>query len=46
MDTEAIHVLIEYLSDILRFMQKQQKHLFLSEYENADRGYVAISDTN
>ncbi|KAG2228714.1 MRG-domain-containing protein [Thamnidium elegans] len=46
MDAEAIHVLIDYLSDILRFMQKQQKHLFLTEYENADRGYVAISDTN
>lgn len=43
MDSDAVHVLIDYLADILKFMQKQQKHLFLAEYENAAPGYVALS---
>lgn len=43
MDSDAVHVLMDYLTDILKFMQKQQKHLFLTEYENAAPGYVALS---
>lgn len=46
MDSDAAHVLVDYLADILRFMQKQQKHLFLSEYENAAPGYVALSGSS
>lgn len=46
MDSDAVHVLIDYLSDILKFMQKQQKHLFLAEYENAAPGYVALSGSS
>ncbi|KAG1169127.1 hypothetical protein G6F71_008639 [Rhizopus microsporus] len=44
MDTDAVQVLTDYLSDILRFMQKQQKQLFQAEYENAAPGYVALSE--
>ncbi|KAI7884738.1 MRG-domain-containing protein [Mucor mucedo] len=46
MDSDAVHVLNDYLSDILRFMQKQQKHLFQTEYENAPPGYLALSGAN
>lgn len=46
MDSDAVHVLIDYLTDILKFMQKQQKHLFLAEYENAAPGYVALSGSS
>ncbi|PHZ10794.1 MRG-domain-containing protein [Rhizopus microsporus ATCC 52813] len=45
MDTDAVQVLTDYLSDILRFMQKQQKQLFQTEYENAVPGYVALSES-
>ncbi|ORE21697.1 MRG-domain-containing protein [Rhizopus microsporus] len=45
MDTDAVQVLTDYLSDILRFMQKQQKQLFQAEYENAAPGYVALSES-
>ncbi|KAI8984183.1 MRG-domain-containing protein [Mycotypha africana] len=43
MDGDAIQALTDYLVDILRFMQKQQKVLFLQEYENAPPNYVAVS---
>lgn len=46
MDSDAVHVLNDYLSDLLRFMQKQQKHLFQTEYENAPPGYLALSGAN
>ncbi|KAI8988844.1 MRG-domain-containing protein [Pilobolus umbonatus] len=46
MDSDAIRVLIDYLTDILRFMQKQQKQLFQTEYENPGPGYVALSNSN
>lgn len=46
MDSDAVHVLTDYLTDILRFMQKQQKHLFQTEYENAPPGYLALSGAN
>ncbi|KAG1447992.1 hypothetical protein G6F46_008952 [Rhizopus delemar] len=45
MDTDAVQVLTDYLTDILRFMQKQQKQLFQAEYENAVPGYVALSES-
>lgn len=60
MDAEAVAVLTEYLTDILkyvpvlvpfyrrlmmicRYMQKNQKQLFLSEYENATPEYLSLS---
>ncbi|KAI8091346.1 MRG-domain-containing protein [Gilbertella persicaria] len=46
MDSDAIHVLTDYLTDILKFMQKQQKQLFQTEYESAPPGYVALSNSN
>ncbi|KAG1446480.1 hypothetical protein G6F56_009556 [Rhizopus delemar] len=45
MDTDASQVLADYLTDILRFMQKQQKQLFQTDYENAVPGYVALSES-
>ncbi|KAI9486872.1 MAG: chromo domain-like protein [Benjaminiella poitrasii] len=46
MDPDTSEVLMNYLTDILKFMQKQQKQLFLSEYENAAPGYVALSNSD
>ncbi|KAI8374028.1 MRG-domain-containing protein [Choanephora cucurbitarum] len=46
MDSDATHVLMDYLADILKFMQKQQKQLFQAEYESAAPSYVALSNSN
>ncbi|KAI7905273.1 chromo domain-like protein [Cokeromyces recurvatus] len=46
MDPDTAEVLMSYLTDILRFMQKQQKQLFQAEYENAAPGYVALSNVD
>ncbi|CEP13820.1 hypothetical protein [Parasitella parasitica] len=45
MDPDAVNVLSDYLTDILRFMQKHQKQLFQTEYENAAPGYVTVSSS-
>ncbi|EPB90385.1 hypothetical protein HMPREF1544_02751 [Mucor circinelloides 1006PhL] len=45
MDPDAVSVLSDYLTDILRFMQKHQNQLFQAEYENAAPGYVSLSAT-
>lgn len=40
MDTEAVSILREHFVDILKFIAKNQKELFV-EYENAEPGYIA-----
>ncbi|KAI8878313.1 MRG-domain-containing protein [Backusella circina FSU 941] len=44
MDSEAVHTLVSYLTDILGFMQKNQKHLFPNNYENAPPGYANMTN--
>ncbi|KAI8877310.1 MRG-domain-containing protein [Backusella circina FSU 941] len=46
MDPEAIHVLIDYLTDILYFMQKERKNIFQQEYDNATPSYVSLAQNS
>ncbi|KAI9505207.1 MRG-domain-containing protein [Coemansia spiralis] len=43
MDDDAVQLLKENLSDILKYMHKYAKTLFAEEYENASPAYVAIA---
>ncbi|KAI7864107.1 MRG-domain-containing protein, partial [Spinellus fusiger] len=45
MDAEGVMVLTECLMDILKFMQKNQKQLLMSEYENASPEYVLLTNS-
>ncbi|ORY95014.1 MRG-domain-containing protein [Syncephalastrum racemosum] len=45
MDQDAVSVLIEYMSDIMKYMQKMQRDIFLKEYENAGPEYVSLTNT-
>lgn len=43
MDPESVAILREHLAEFLKFMQKNQKHFFLSEYENASPAYMSTA---
>ncbi|KAJ2456187.1 Esa1p-associated factor [Coemansia sp. RSA 2336] len=43
MDDDAVQLLKEHLSDILKYMQKFARSLFAEEYENASPAYVAVA---
>ncbi|KAJ1667129.1 Esa1p-associated factor [Coemansia sp. RSA 1813] len=43
MDDEAVLLIKESMTDILKYMHKAAKSLFADEYENASPAYVAIS---
>ncbi|CDH56478.1 mrg-domain-containing protein [Lichtheimia corymbifera JMRC:FSU:9682] len=44
MGVEAIKTLTDYLSDILRYMQRVQKQIFTTEYENPAPDYVSLTN--
>ncbi|KAG0165327.1 Esa1p-associated factor [Apophysomyces sp. BC1034] len=46
MDSDAVGVLTDHLTDILKYMQKTQKNIFLNEYENATPGYVSLTNSS
>ncbi|CAO3650735.1 unnamed protein product [Cunninghamella echinulata] len=46
MDELTISVLSEYLFDVLKYLQKMQKQLFISEYQNATPSYVSLVNGN
>ncbi|PIA19648.1 MRG-domain-containing protein [Coemansia reversa NRRL 1564] len=43
MDEEAVQVLKEHMGDVLKYMHKFSKSLFVDEYENASPAYVAVA---
>ncbi|KAL1922826.1 uncharacterized protein VTP21DRAFT_9202 [Calcarisporiella thermophila] len=43
MDQESVDVLREYLIEFMKFMQKNQKEFFVSEYEAASSSYINLS---
>lgn len=43
MDEDAIQLLKEHLGDMLKYMNRSIKTLFVDQYENASPSYVAIS---
>ncbi|KAI7856501.1 MRG-domain-containing protein [Circinella umbellata] len=45
MDADATAVLTEYLNDITKYMHKNQKQIFCSEYENATPDYVSLTSS-
>ncbi|CAO3652900.1 unnamed protein product [Cunninghamella blakesleeana] len=46
MDELSTRVLSEYLYDVLKYLQKMQKQLFISEYQNATPTYVSLVNGN
>ncbi|KAI8140154.1 MRG-domain-containing protein [Fennellomyces sp. T-0311] len=45
MDADATAVLTEYLNDIIKYMHKNQRQFFCSEYENATPDYVSLTSS-
>ncbi|KAJ2862278.1 Esa1p-associated factor [Coemansia asiatica] len=43
MDEDAVQLLRDHLSDILKYMHRFMKNLFAEEYENASPAYMALS---
>ncbi|KAJ2592499.1 Esa1p-associated factor [Coemansia sp. RSA 1804] len=43
MDDDAVQLIKENMADILKYMHKASKSLFVDEYENASPAYVAIA---
>ncbi|SAM04882.1 hypothetical protein [Absidia glauca] len=46
MDETTISVLTDHLGDILKYIHKMRKQLFVSEYQNASPSYVSIVNGN
>ncbi|CAO3585322.1 unnamed protein product [Absidia cylindrospora] len=46
MEKGTVTVLTDYLADILKYMQKMQKQLFVTEYQNASPSYVSLVNGN
>ncbi|CAO3658645.1 unnamed protein product [Umbelopsis ramanniana] len=46
MDSHSIQILKAHLGQILDYMLKHQKALFMTEYINADPGYVSLAKNN
>ncbi|KAI8334648.1 chromo domain-containing protein required for cell polarity [Chlamydoabsidia padenii] len=46
MDENTVSVLADHLGDILKYIQKMQKQLFVTEYQNASPSYVSLVNGN
>lgn len=44
-DTESLNILREYINDIMKWMIKEQKRLFVKEYETTTTQYQSLSRT-
>ncbi|ORZ09892.1 MRG-domain-containing protein [Absidia repens] len=42
LDATVISALADHLGDILQYIQKRQKHFFVTEYQNATPSYVSL----
>ncbi|CAO3596106.1 unnamed protein product [Absidia cylindrospora] len=42
LDTTVVSALADHLGDILQYIQKRQKHFFVTEYQNATPSYVSL----
>ncbi|KAJ3300362.1 Esa1p-associated factor [Borealophlyctis nickersoniae] len=43
MDQDAVNILKDYFVQFLQYLEKNQKQLFLAEYENASPDYISVS---
>lgn len=44
-DTESLNILREYINDIMKWMIREQKRLFVKEYETTTTQYQNLSRT-